>query len=190
MTRCDGSTQPFIAAGNHHVLLQRHTLSLQKSSLQHAKCSSAKFSTGVVHWSCKDLLRYLNIYPAFKYLPNIKSISQRSMPSPLGMHSHVGGRALGSCAEGQDCQGLQSAATLLPPQPSQGGMGHGVGWKALKHPFFFPIPFSPSISLSPSATPVSPRPACSSAPGQGFLRFPPKPKTEDLCSHTTLLEHP
>lgn len=61
-----------------------------------------------------------------------------------------------------------AAATLLPPQLSRGGMGHGVDWEALRHSFFFPIHSSlPFCTHS--------LPACSSGPGQGFLCFPPSP---------------
>ena len=176
MTHCDGSTQPFIAAGNHHVLLQRHTLSLQKSSLWDAKCSSAKFSASVVHQSCKDLLRYLNIYPAFKYLPNIESVSQHTMPSPLGMHSHVGGHGPESCTAGPCC---------LPSRPEVGwGMGGGPGRPPGTLSFF------PIRSSLPFSTHCLPQACLQLSPRAGLPSLPPKPSTEDLCSHTTLLEHP
>lgn len=99
MTHCDSSTRPFIAAGNHHVPWERRSLPLQQSSLQDAEHSSASAD----HQSCKDLLRYLNIYPAFKYLPSMKRVSRHSMPGAPGARSPVGGRAPGSCSLQPSC---------------------------------------------------------------------------------------
>lgn len=148
MTHCNGSTQHFIAAGNHHVLLQRHTLSTAKKwSFQDLKCSSARFSAGVVHWSCEGLLRYLNIYPAFKYLSNIESVSQHLTPSPLGMCSHVGGRAPGSCCclTARDCRDPAASPATPRWDGAQGGL------EGLEAPFLFLHPL-----LSPLQHPLSP----------------------------------